>query len=105
VAERRVSLTKLRFIDLVNAAALRGCACAVPELRTHEGKCISCWALSKRIEHIRSLVSSPLATASPTLARLLTESEEELRFRAEGLPAAERRLAERERKEAEARRG
>ncbi len=94
MAERRVSMPSGRFDSLVIAASKVGCTCAAPEYRQHEGKCISCWALAKRIAHIRALISSPLVTPTRSLPMILAECEEEQRFRAEQRPAAERRLAQ-----------
>jgi hypothetical protein len=87
--ERRVSVPASRFAALVRFASMVGCICGDPANREHGGKCIGCWALAKRIENLRQL-----APGSPTLTRYLAESESEQRFRAESLPAAERRLAD-----------
>lgn len=108
----RVSLTRERFIALVVAASERGCARAAPEIRTHDGKCISCWALSKRLEVLREHAAKPAFTDNEEVCRSylwlnghqIARCEEEQRLRAEQLPAAEKRLAE-ARKEDEARRG
>lgn len=91
MAERRVSMPRARFDALVTAASRVGCICPNPENREHEGKCIGCWALAKRIEHIRELLTH---TSSPALSLILEECEEEQQFRAKELPAAERRFAE-----------
>jgi hypothetical protein len=87
---RRVSIPTIRFHALVNAASRIGCFCADPVHREHEGKCIGCWALAQRVEHIRDLLAH---TTSPALSMILEECQAEQRLRAEGLPAAERRLA------------
>lgn len=89
MAERRVSMGTTRFNALVSAASKTGCICPNPATREHDGKCIGCWALAKRMDHIRNLLAH---TTSPTLALILEECEEEQRFRARELPKAEQRF-------------
>lgn len=53
----RVSLPRPRFEALVRAASKVGCICPNPANREHDGKCIGCWALAKRIEHLREIAA------------------------------------------------
>lgn len=85
----RVSMSSARFNALVTAASRVGCICPNPANREHDGRCIGCWALAKRVEHLRYLLAR---TSSPTLTRILGECEEEQQFRARELPKAERRF-------------
>lgn len=87
----RVSLPASRFQALVMAASKVGCVCAAPEYREHDGMCIGCWALGKRVAHLRELLA---CSSSATLSRILAECEEEQSFRAREIPNAEKRLAE-----------
>lgn len=91
----RVSLPRPRFEALVRAASKVGCICPNPANREHDGKCIGCWALAKRVEHIRNLETERERLGLQpvqTLARILEECEEEQQFRAKEIPAAERRF-------------
>lgn len=85
----RVSLPRPRFEALVRAASKVGCICPNRENREHDGKCIGCWALAKRIEHLRELAA---VTTSQAIKLILAECEEEQQFRAKEIPAAERRF-------------
>lgn len=85
----RVSLPRPRFEELVRFASKVGCICANRANREHDGKCIGCWALAKRIEHLRELAA---VTTSQAIKLILAECEEEQEFRAKSLPAAEQRF-------------
>jgi hypothetical protein len=97
----RVSLKSERYHALVIAAALHPCFCPAPEQRMHDGKCISCWALAKRLEILRKQAASRVlggdvarGAMAARYERWIAECEAEQRLRAEQLPEAERRLAE-----------
>ena len=64
------------------------CACAVPELREHDGVCISCWALRDQIQAFRSMLGKP-GIGDDYFRRHLGRLEAEQRLRAEQLPEAE----------------
>ena len=97
----RISLPRERYHSLVIAAALHPCFCPAPEQRMHDGKCISCWALAKRLEMLRKQAATPILGGDAVRGgmairyeRWIAECEAEQRLRAEQLPEAERRLAE-----------
>lgn len=79
-------VTAERLAALIPAAAERGCLCLSNSQRVHEGKCISCWALTKKIEHIEYLVAAtarPDGSAFDSLGYFLEKARAELKWRVE----------------------
>lgn len=87
----RITISQKRFQALVQAASDSPCVCAVPELREHDGVCISCWALRSRIRSIRSIIGKS-GIGDDYFRGRLAALEGEQRLRAEQLPAAEAKV-------------
>ena len=75
-----------RYQALIGAALQTPCLCLIKDRRLHDGRCISCWALAKRVADlqnpIRNVTRTPYDDA--TLARL----QGEIRLRARQLAEA-----------------
>lgn len=80
------SVSGERAAALIRAASAAGCQCLSNSQRVHEGQCISCWALTKKLEHIEYLAAATAHTdgrALDSLRYFLEKARAELKWRVE----------------------